>query len=301
VYRGPLIKEAEAPSRLVEDDVLTPNQVDVSRKRFLKRFHPGVEVAEPQPVSLADARPHFDPRARMKRQVGQLADYTQAVIRTSELRRYAYWSKADSSSPEKWEASIAPYREAFHAELIGAYPKATEPLEARTVKMYDEPKWTGYGVEIPVWPDVVASGILLLPKDLRPGERRPVVVCQHGLEGRPEDVVDPKIKSVYNAFAGQLADRGYVVYAPQNPSIFTERFRLLQRKLNPLKRSLFSVIVRQHERTLDWLSTLPQVDPSRLAFYGLSYGGKTAMRVPAILTRYCLSICSGDFNEWVVK
>ena len=25
------------------------------------------------------------------------------------------------------------------------------------------------------------------------------------------------------------------------------------------------------------------------------------MRVPAVLTDYCLSICSADFNEWVVK
>ena len=25
------------------------------------------------------------------------------------------------------------------------------------------------------------------------------------------------------------------------------------------------------------------------------------MRVPAMLERYCLSICSGDFNEWIRK
>jgi len=43
------------------------------------------------------------------------------------------------------------------------------------------------------------------------------------------------------------------------------------------------------------------VDPKRIAFYGLSYGGQTAMRVPAVEKRYCLSICSGDFNEWVGK
>ena len=43
------------------------------------------------------------------------------------------------------------------------------------------------------------------------------------------------------------------------------------------------------------------VDPERIAFYGLSYGGKTAMRVPAIVERYCLSICSADFNEWIWK
>ncbi|WP_406700744.1 hypothetical protein V5E97_18300 [Singulisphaera sp. Ch08] len=259
------------------------------------------DLKDDRSESITDARPQFDSRARMKRLVNQLSEYTQALIRTSELRRYAYWEKADTSTPERYSKAIEPYRRAFHEELIGAFPKASEPLKARTIQLFDEPKWTGYAVELPVWPDVVASGILLLPKDLKPGERRPVVVCQHGLEGRPEDLVNPKLKNVYNAFGAQLADRGYIVYAPQNPYIGNDGFRLLQRKLNPLKRALFSVIVGQHERTLEWLSSLPQVDPQRIAFYGLSYGGKTAMRVPSILTQYCLSICSGDFNEWVVK
>src|SRR5437868_12532370 len=43
------------------------------------------------------------------------------------------------------------------------------------------------------------------------------------------------------------------------------------------------------------------VDPDRIAFYGLSYGGKSAMRIPALVKRYCLSICSADFNEWIWK
>ncbi len=263
-----------------------------------------VEVPpHPSPSNLTDARPHFDPRARMKRQVDQLVDYTQGLIRTSELRRYAYWAKADTSSPEKWAQTTEPYRTVFHEELIGKLPPASEPLVVKTRQVLDEPKWTGYAVQIPVWPDVVASGILLWPKDLKEGERRPVVVCQHGLEGRPNDVIDPRAKSAsaYHAYAARLADRGYIVYAPQNPYTGMDRFRLLQRKLNPLKASLFSVIVRQHERTLEWLASLSQVDPERIGFYGLSYGGKTAMRVPAMLKGYCLSICSADFNEWVVK
>ena len=45
----------------------------------------------------------------------------------------------------------------------------------------------------------------------------------------------------------------------------------------------------------------PFVDGQRIAFYGLSYGGETAMRVPTILEKYCLSICSGDFNQWTRK
>jgi len=92
---------------------------------------------------------------------------------------------------------------------------------ARTVQLYDEPNWVGYAVEMPVFPDVVASGILLLPRDLKPGERRPVVVCQHGLEGRPEAVCDPKIKSVYHAFGAQLADRGTSSTHPRIPTSAT--------------------------------------------------------------------------------
>jgi hypothetical protein len=38
-----------------------------------------------------------------------------------------------------------------------------------------------------------------------------------------------------------------------------------------------------------------------MGFYGLSWGGKVAMRVPAVEERYALSICSGDFNEWIWK
>ena len=76
---------------------------------------------------------------------------------------------------------------------------------------------------------------------------------------------------------------------------------MLQRKANPLGKTLFSVILEQHERILDWLNEQPFVDPKRIGFYGLSYGGKTAMRVPSLLDRYALSICSADFNEWIRK
>ena len=74
---------------------------------------------------------------------------------------------------------------------------------------------------------------------------------------------------------------------------------MIQRKSNPLGRTLYSYIIPQHEQTLAWLSSLPQVDPQRIAFYGLSYGGKTAMRVPPLVTGYSLAICSGDFTDFV--
>ena len=65
-----------------------------------------------------------------------------------------------------------------------------------------------------------------------------------------------------------------------------DAFRQLQRLANPIGLTLFSVIVEQHAAILEWLSSLPFVDPARIGFYGLSYGGKAAMRLPALLPQY---------------
>ena len=140
-----------------------------------------------------------------------------------------------------------------------------------------------------------------MPRGIKPGEKRPVVVCQHGLEGRPQSTIGEEQIAYYSAFATRLAERGFITFAPQNLYIFTDRFRTLQRKSYVLKKTLFSTIVPQHQQIVNWLKTLPQVDDQRIAFYGLSYGGKSAMRIPPLVTDYCLSICSADFNEWVRK
>jgi dienelactone hydrolase len=258
-------------------------------------------VASGQP--LQDARGAYDPDPRQHRQFDQLINFTQKLVHEARFRRDEFfWSRVDTSSPERWQQTTRPFRAYFWEEVIGKLPPPTLPTRPCKKLLYDEPKWQGYQIVLDLYPDVFASGILLVPKDLKPGERRPVVVCQHGLEGRAEDAVNPKVRTpYYHSFGAQLADRGYIVYAPQNPYIGGDKFRVLQRMANPLKLSLFAFIVRQHERTLDWLASLPMVDGRRIGFYGLSYGGKTAVRVPAIVERYALSICSGDFNEWIWK
>jgi len=249
-----------------------------------------------------EQRAGFDAEARLRRQFTELVEHTQHLMREGEYRRAALWSKATAAQPEAWRESVRPYRQMLWEEVIGRLPAASLPANPRARLVYDEPKYRGYEVVLDVFPDVFAYGILLVPKDIAAGERRPVVVCQHGLEGRPQEVADPKVDSpYYHRFATRLAERGFVTFSPQNPYIGQDKFRVLQRKANPLKKSLFSFIVAQHDRILDWLSEQPFVDPARIGFYGLSYGGKTAMRVPALLERYALSICSADYNEWIWK
>jgi dienelactone hydrolase len=262
----------------------------------------GLPKLKPTGSLPADRRSNFDPAPRLRRQFDDLVSFTQLLVRQSPLRRAEFWATADASSPERWKETTRFHRDYIWEEMIGRLPPPSSPANPRARLVYDEPTFRGYEVMLDVWPDVFAFGTLLVPKDLRPGERRPVVVCQHGLEGRPRDVADPKIDApAYHRYAARLAEQGFISYAPQNPYIGEDRFRLIQRKAHPLKLALFSFILGQHQRALEWLATLPFVDSRRIGFYGLSYGGKTAVRIPPLLDGYALSICSADFNEWVWK
>jgi len=253
------------------------------------------------PVAAAPrwlARPDRD--GRMHRQFTEMVEYTQKLVRESEGIREAAWAREGAAGIRRrvWD------------EVIGRLPAAEVPLNPRSRLAYHGAKWDGYEVMLDAAPDVAAYGVLLLPRDIRAGERRPVVVVQHGLEGRAQDMFGQPERerdaqnrataySYYRNIGGLLAGAGFVVYSPQNP--YVSPFRHLQRQANPLGLSLFSFILAQHARTLAWLATLDFVDARRIGFYGLSYGGKTAVRVPPLLDGYALSICSGDFNEWVRK
>ncbi|PAW76470.1 MAG: hypothetical protein B9S33_20830, partial [Pedosphaera sp. Tous-C6FEB] len=255
---------------------------------------------------LGDRRKDFSPDDRQRRQVKELENFTQNLLRVATYTRdESFWAKAKTPNATAWAAARPAWQSNFWHGVNGKFPSPNVPPAARSKEILNTDKFIGYDVTLDVWQDVFAWGILLLPKDLKPSERRPVVVCQHGLEGLPMDCVTTDEKSrawqSYKGFATRLAERGFVVFVPHNPYRGKDEFRTLQRLANPLGKHLFSVIFAQHERILEWLGTQPFVDAQRIGFYGLSYGGKSAMRIPAALDGYCLSICSADFNEWVWK
>lgn len=237
--------------------------------------------------------------AREQRQLDELQAHVQNLLLKSHQIRDDRW-RIDPTGIEVWKQTQPALRNWVHEELIGRLPHTRLPLRPRSRKIRETADYLGYEVVLDVFDDVIAAGVLLIPRGLREGERRTTVVCQHGLEGTPFDTIsrEPRAWSTYKALSEQLVLQGYVVYAPQNPYRGGDQFRVLQRMSNPLQRSLFSFIISQHEQTLDWLSSLPFVDPQRIAFYGISYGGKTAMRVPPLVPRYGLAICSGDFTDW---
>lgn len=227
------------------------------------------------------------------------------IERSRTARDEFLWKKTPITTPAAWQKAMEPYREAFINDINGRLPADTTSLNPRTRQILDKPTWRAYEVTLDLaQPGLFVWGYLLLPKDLKPGERRPVIVTQHGGTGLPAVVIneDPKTNAAYKAYAVRLVEQGFVVFAPHFPWRTMDRFfRISERKANSLGQTTFAVIFAQHRRLLDWLTAQPWVDPQRIGFYGLSWGGKLAMRVPAVEQRYALSICSGDFNEWIWK
>ncbi len=252
------------------------------------------------PPELVSTEEVPDAADRQQRQLQQLDDFNQRLLSESRFVRQEFMQALDTTSLAAYERSVESYRELFREQVIGDFDLPLAAFNARSRATWKTDAWTGYEVMLDVFPDVFAYGVLLVPAGIPVGEQRPVVVCQHGLEGRPTDTFQGD-HPAYHDFAAQLCERGFVTFAPQNIYIFNDRFRTLQRKANPLGKTLFSVMVPQHQQIVNWLGQLSFVDPERIAFYGLSYGGKSAMRIPALVTDYCLSICSADFNEWVWK
>lgn len=274
------------------------------------------KLAESVGEGPMEQRVRFDLGARHARFVGEVEGHVQRLIRKSDAQRDAFflhavmpefaesrWSTArrhPTHPPERFIAGAKRYRELFHTEGMGRFDEPLLPVAARSRLVAETGQWAAHDVVLDVHPELFAWGLLVVPKDLRPGERRPVVVVQHGRNGLPRDLLD-KEDSAYNRVAARLAERGFIAFAPHNLYRGEDRYRWLSRKANSVQASLFSFILAQHEQILRWLATRPDVDPARIGFYGLSYGGETAVRVPPILEGYALSVCSGDFNQWTRK
>lgn len=262
-----------------------------------------------------DKRQSFDPAERQQRQLKEIEDHVQWLLRVSDIQRNRFflYKIMPEFGQREWSTKayhpyfpvhrfIEPakeYRKYFEDEVLGKFNDPMLSPNARTRKIYDKERWTGYEVLLDVYENFSAAGILLIPKDIKQGEKRPVVVTQHGRNGIPQNVIEGNTS--YNDMAAKLADQGFIVFAPYGLFNGEDDYRFLTRKANTIKKTLFSFIISQHEQYLAWLGGLPFVDKERIAFYGKSYGGETAMRVPSVLEGYCLSICSADFGDWTRK
>ena len=247
----------------------------------------------------------FDPDPRQKRQFDQLVDYTQKLLpgRQSNAARNSSGRSSTPRRSSKFEKSQEPLRDYFWKEVIGKLPEPTMPLNPRTRLIYETPKWKGYEVVLDLYADVFGYGILLVPKDLKPGEKRPVVVCQHGLEGRPTDVVNPEGEDAVLQLVRRPARRPRLHRLRAAEPVHRQE-RVPPGRPQGQPAEAVAVLVhrppaRAHPRLARarCRSSMPAASPSTACPTAARW--RCACR--RCSARYCLSICSGDFNEWIWK
>ena len=262
-------------------------------------------TADP-PAAADGPSVHLDGAALARIRNHQFTEW-QAWYRNRALEAYrvreANW-KPDTTSIEAYRRSVQPQMDAYF-DGIGRYPAPAGPLDARSLPVYDTPEFSGHHLQVRVYDGVNAYGILLTPKSIRPGQRLPVVFVQHGYANRPEDAIGldstPRMQELYGRFGMRLAQRGYVVFAPMIGVQDGVKRTQLVRQSHLLGLTPVGLELKKFGRVLDYLAALPFADAERVGFYGLSYGGYTALRIGPGEPRFKVVIASGDFNETTVK
>ena len=233
------------------------------------------------------ARRDFDPSAATPPAVRPTRRAHPGRCSRSDVRRTEFWSRADSSSIDEWKTTTTSMSDYIWDEVIGRLPDPSVPANPRTRLIYDETEVPG-----------LRSDARCLARRLRlRHSARTRRILKPASDGRsssastawraaPAEVADPKSIRLLPSLRRPPRGRRihYLLSAeslhrpgslPPDPA-----------QSHPLKLSLFSFILGQHQRILEWLGELPFVDRKRIGFYGLSYGGKTAMRVPPLLDGY---------------
>ncbi len=233
---------------------------------------------------------HFEERLAMLRK----------KIDASESLRQQRWQITQRPSgefPQVRPAMLEDYR-----RLVGEVSDAHVPMNPRTQLALITDKYKAYRVMLDVVEGVAVYGNLLIPRHIE--GRLPAVICQHGLNGLPEMItgLDQKEDTPYHEFGRHLAERGYVVFAPLLMHHYpVEQINEQVRLADAVGMMRIALPIAQTQRVLDFLASLPCVNSDRIGYYGLSYGGYSAIWMAPLLDRLAAVVVSGHFNDWRSK
>lgn len=307
-----------APRRLLVDSSDT-GELERARRYFARRQasqqlqqvtgefeHLAIALAEALGAPAPSAGYNFPDRLlraeideRRNRHYNQLLDALRARIRASEPIRRRRWSLA--ATPAESRAAKAQELAAELRRLVGELPGEAIPLNPRTRLLKITDRYLAFDVLLDVTTGVEAYGQLLVPRSAA-GRRLPAVVTQHGLGGKPKDLTleGDNPDKVYHGVAARLAEAGYVVFAPYVtvPIPQAQLINPLVRQAAALGRMRTSIEVAKLGRIVDFLQSLDFVDRERLGYYGLSYGGYSAIWMGPLEPRLKATVISGHFNDW---
>ncbi len=132
---------------------------------------------------------------------------------------------------------------------------------------------------------------LLVPKDIQ--GKRPAIVCLHQTidigKGSPVGIGDAPNRHL----AKELAERGYVVIVPDYPGFGDYKIDVYAMGYA----SATAKGIGNHQRCIDLLETMEEVDPSRIGAIGHSLGGHNTLFLGAFDKRVKVMVTSCGFTS----
>jgi dienelactone hydrolase len=230
--------------------------------------------------------------------------YEEEPVATLALRE-KLWRQMDS-----FAASLKDHPETRRQMLrvkLGYPPAAlSAPGKPRLEKTGEDALATYYRCWIKVAPDLDQYGLYIVPKGLR--RSAPLVISKHGGGGTPEMATFQGGSNYHDMVRGAVRE-GYVVWAPltvmypfrdrdQGPAIPAEVRRDLDARLREAGASLMGLEVAKMSRALDsLLAHRKEIDRSRIAMIGLSYGGFYTLYTAALDPRIKVAVASCSFRN----
>jgi len=176
-------------------------------------------------------------------------------------------------------------------EAMGKLPSFNDlpPFDIKIIDSVKYDLYTRYSIQFTAAENETVPAYLYVPFRTDKEKKLPAMLALHGTGDAGKQLVDGMHPETKRPTANELARRGYVVIAPDYPSMGelkdynfeTDRYE------SGTMKAIFN-----HMRCVDLLQSMEDVDPERIGVIGHSLGGHNAMFVGVFDTRLKVIVAS---------
>lgn len=176
-------------------------------------------------------------------------------------------------------------------QAMGKLPDRTNlpPLDIQIIDSLKENYYTRYNIRFTAAENEVVPSYLYIPRQNGRPEKRAAMVVLHPTGDQGKHLVDTKTQYYNHVPAKELAERGYVVIAPDYPGMGDLKVYDFD---NDRYESGTMKAIFNHMRSIDLLQEMEEVDPERIGVIGHSLGGHNAMFLAAFDQRVKVIVAS---------
>src|SRR5690606_23245576 len=175
--------------------------------------------------------------------------------------------------------------------VMGKLPetKGLPPLDIQYQDSLKTGTYTRYSIKFTPAANEDVTAYLYVPHAEGSGEKNPAMLVLHGTGALGKRLVDGESTNANRAQAKELAERGYVVIAPDYPSMGEQKDYDFD---NDRYESGTMKAIFNHIRCIDLLHAHEDVDPERIGVLAHSLGGHNSMFIGAFDTRLKVIVSS---------